>query len=100
MSRRSGRVNLLTSVVLGAAERLERDAEAAAKAYAKPGFMKREVDPRTLDRHVQRMSAEDMAELAARDPDEAEELARRRNLLDQRAATRVPPPGEAEYEPI
>lgn len=97
--RRRGRTNLLTSVVLGATERLARDVEIAGEAFARPGFMKREVDQRTLDRQLLAMSPEDMAALAVRDPQMADRYAKRINELNVRHGDREIPAGEAEYEP-
>lgn len=100
MTRKSYKgTDLLTGAVLQARDILVQQTEAMTKVYRPGAFMTRKVDARTMDKYLMNITPEEMANIAASDPQRAEQYAARVNTLEQRLASKPPMPAQDSYEP-
>lgn len=98
MPRTKG-TDMLTGAVLQARELLVQRTSEMTKVY-KPGtFMTRKVDTRTMDKYLLGITPEQMAEIAMKNPDQAEQYASRINTLESRIASQPPMPAQDQFEP-
>jgi len=89
----------MTGAVLDARDLIVRRTQEMTKVYRPGAFMTRKVDARTMDKYLMGITAEQLADIALRDPDTAERYAGRINLLEKRAEARPRLPAESGYEP-
>lgn len=93
------KINPATNVVQRAQAAYPKALKAAGAYFGPVPYGKKEVDPRTADRHLLAMTPEAMTQLAATDPVAAESAAKRIEQLDIRAAARPPLPAADDYQP-
>lgn len=99
MPRRTKGTDMLTDAVVQARDLIVERTQQMTKVYQPGTFMTRKVDARTMDRYLLGVTAEQMAEIANRNPEQAEQYASRINTLESRLASRAPMPAADAYEP-
>lgn len=93
------KVNKATQTVLDARTLYVKRLRETVQQYGNPPYMTQRVDPRTADMQTAMMTPDQMQAIAAQDPQKAQQLSQRAEVLRQRSEANPPPfsaPGQFE----